>query len=90
MDLFEIIIILVVALIVIGPERLPEVMRTVAKVMRELRAASNSVLRELSDAMEEMPAPPPPATRPVREIGPKPVEPVMQPPTHTPNEPEKP
>lgn len=89
MDLFEIIIILVVALIVIGPERLPEVMRTVAKVLRELRAASNSVMRELSDAVDEMPAPPPAATRPVREIGPKAIEPAPSSPVQSANESEK-
>ena len=55
MDLFEIILILAVALIVIPPERLPEVMRAAGKVMRELRAASNSVIRELGQAFEEEP-----------------------------------
>ena len=44
---------LVVALIVLGPERLPEVLRTVAKVMRELRAASNTVMRELTEGFED-------------------------------------
>jgi Tat protein translocase TatB subunit len=52
----EIILILAVALIVIGPERLPEVMRAVGKVMRELRLASNTVLHELTEGLDE-PAP---------------------------------
>ena len=59
MDLFEIVIILAVALIVLGPERLPEVMRTAGKILRELRLASNTVLHELNDVLEEpQPAPP--------------------------------
>ncbi|HYK64147.1 MAG TPA: twin-arginine translocase TatA/TatE family subunit [Patescibacteria group bacterium] len=58
MDLFEIVIILAVALIVIGPERLPEVLRTTGKILRELRLASNTVLHELTDVMEEPPARP--------------------------------
>ena len=56
MDLFEIILILAVALIVLGPERLPEVMRVTGKVLRELRLASNTMLRELTDALDEPPA----------------------------------
>jgi sec-independent protein translocase protein TatB len=55
-DLFEIVIVLAIALIVLGPERLPEVLRTVGKILRELRAASNTVMRELSDVLEEQPA----------------------------------
>jgi sec-independent protein translocase protein TatA len=52
---FEILLILAIALLVLGPERLPEVIRAGAKLMRELRAASNTVMRELSDAMEDEP-----------------------------------
>jgi len=62
LDLFEIVLILAIALIVVGPERLPEVMRTVGKVLRELRLASNTVLHELTDVLDEprasIPAPP--------------------------------
>ena len=53
LDLFEIVLILAIALIVVGPERLPEVMRTVGKVLRELRLASNTVLHELTDVLDE-------------------------------------
>ncbi|MGH7836429.1 MAG: twin-arginine translocase TatA/TatE family subunit [Candidatus Binataceae bacterium] len=49
MGIAELIVVLVVALIVVPPEKLPEVMRTVGKVLRELRLASNTVMRELSD-----------------------------------------
>jgi len=48
-------LVLVVALIVIPPDRLPEVMRAVGKILRELRLASNTILRELSGAIEEPP-----------------------------------
>jgi Sec-independent protein translocase protein TatA len=51
----EILLFLVVALIVIPPERLPEVMRAAGKILRELRLASNTVLRELSGAIEDPP-----------------------------------
>ena len=44
---------LAVALIVLGPERLPEVLQTLAKILRELRSASNTVLRELSEVADE-------------------------------------
>lgn len=81
MDLFEIVLILVIALIVIGPERLPEVMRVTGKVLRELRLASNTVLRELSEGLDEPPTgarPAAPATPIARETGP-----LVEPPEKT-------
>jgi Sec-independent protein translocase protein TatA len=51
----EIFLFLLVAIIVIPPDHLPEVMRTVGKILRELRLASNTVVRELSGAMEDPP-----------------------------------
>jgi len=63
LDLFEIVLILAIALIVVGPERLPEVMRTVGKILRELRLASNTVLHELTDVLDEPPANAPPAPK---------------------------
>lgn len=45
--------ILVVALIVIPPENLPEVMRAAGKILRELRLASNMVMRELGGALDQ-------------------------------------
>jgi Tat protein translocase TatB subunit len=64
----EILLILAVALVVLGPERMPEVIRAAARILRELRAASNSVMRELSDAMEDDPPRssqlPPPVSEP--------------------------
>ncbi len=66
MNPLEIILILAVALIVLGPERLPEVMRVIGKLLRELRLASNTVLREMSDVLDDEPsrtAPPSAVTR---------------------------
>ena len=81
MDLFEIVLILAIALIVVGPERLPEVMRTLGKVLRELRLASNTVLHELTDVLDEPPANVTPASRPAPPAI-KPPPPV-QPPENT-------
>ncbi len=53
MNIFEILLLLALALIVVGPERLPEVLQMVGKVLRELRMASNTVMRELTEITEE-------------------------------------
>ena len=55
LGIVEIIVILAVALIVIPPENLPDVMRAAGKVLRELRLASNMVVRELSGALDQPP-----------------------------------
>lgn len=49
----EALAILVIALIVLGPEKLPEVVRTVGRVMGELRRMSNSFQNELRDAVDD-------------------------------------
>jgi sec-independent protein translocase protein TatB len=53
LGIVEIIVILAVALIVIPPENLPEVMRAAGKILRELRLASNMVMRELGGALDQ-------------------------------------
>lgn len=53
MGIFEILLLLAIALIVIPPDDLPQVLRAAGKVMRELRLASNTVMRELSSAIGE-------------------------------------
>ncbi len=55
MSILEILVLLIVALIVIPPERLPEVMQMVGKLLRELRLASNTIVRELSGAIDDPP-----------------------------------
>lgn len=67
MGISELIIVLVIALIVIPPEKLPEVMRTLGKVLRELRLASNTVVRELTEVVEDplsIRQPPPAVSKP--------------------------
>jgi len=54
-SIVEILLLLAVALIVIPPDRLPEVMRAAGKILRELRLASNTIVRELSGAVEDPP-----------------------------------
>jgi len=51
LGIFEILLFLIIALIVIPPDDLPQVMRTAGKLMRELRLASNTVMREISSAI---------------------------------------
>jgi Tat protein translocase TatB subunit len=55
LGLFEIIIVLAVALIVLGPERMPEVVRMAMQIIREVRTAANEAMREITEAMEENP-----------------------------------
>lgn len=60
----EILVVLVVALIVLGPNRLPEAARSVGKAMAELRRVTSGVQAEVRDAFSEVPSyptPPPPA-----------------------------
>lgn len=69
----EIALIMVIALIVFGPRRLPELMRTVGKLMGQLRRASDDLRREVlfSDEMSSLkdainPLSPPPVPPPLR------------------------
>jgi sec-independent protein translocase protein TatB len=49
----ELLVILLVALIVLGPEKLPEAARKVGNVMRELRRMSSGFQAEVRDALAE-------------------------------------
>jgi len=49
----EIIIILVVALVVFGPQRLPELARAIGKVMHELNKAMQDVKTKIETETEE-------------------------------------
>jgi sec-independent protein translocase protein TatB len=59
----EILVILLVALIFLGPEKLPEVARQIGKVMGEVRKISNGFQREIQEAMR-VPDDPKPAESP--------------------------
>jgi len=66
LGIVEILVLLIVALIVIPPENLPEVARAAGKILREFRLASNTIMRELSGVIEEpvRPIAAPPAADP--------------------------
>ncbi len=49
----ELLLILVVALIVLGPGRLPEVARNLGKMVREFRKATSEVTREFTLEVEK-------------------------------------
>ena len=57
----ELILILVVALIVFGPQRLPELARSLGKGLAEFRRASADLREQFLSATEPPPAPRPPA-----------------------------
>lgn len=63
----ELLIILVVALLVFGPAKLPELARSLGKGMAEFRRASNDLRRTLSEAAEEPRIQPPPKPAKVAE-----------------------
>jgi Tat protein translocase TatB subunit len=58
----ELIVILLVALLVVGPKRLPEMSRTIGKSLRELRKTTEDMRRsiefDIEDDQEDPPAPP--------------------------------
>jgi Tat protein translocase TatB subunit len=84
----ELLVILVVALIVLGPERMPEIARALGKAMAELRRATSGLTEELHNArilleeqaeaaMREHPAPKPPdSPAAMPEPGPLPAGPA--------------
>lgn len=83
----ELIIILVLALLLLGPEKLPEMAKLAGKTMREFEKATNDVRgtveRELHRLEQEadLPAPPPAATPAATVVELKPVpQPVVAPP----------
>jgi TatA/E family protein of Tat protein translocase len=72
----EILVILVVALLVFGPDKLPELARSLGRGLSEFRRASNDLRRSVLEAAEEPrsgKAPLPPAAAP-REVPAPPVE----------------
>jgi Tat protein translocase TatB subunit len=48
----ELIVILLVALVIVGPKRLPEVGRSIGKSLRELRRATDEVRYSFEDSLD--------------------------------------
>lgn len=83
----EVVVILLVALLVFGPQKLPEVARQVGGAMRQLRQMQDTVKSELRTVMAEEEQQPrysdrqrPPDTPPAP---PAPATPALQEPDHT-------
>lgn len=53
----ELMVILVLALIVFGPKRLPEMGKSIGKGLKEFRKAQSDIKREISEGLRETPAP---------------------------------
>jgi Sec-independent protein translocase protein TatA len=90
LSILEIAVVLLVALVVIGPEKLPDVLVAIGRLMRELRLASNTVMRELTSTADDLPevlrpyrspetGPPPPARTPEKSAAPDPAPPAGEP-----------
>lgn len=57
----ELILIMLVALLVFGPKRLPEMARSLGRAFRNFQQESSKALEQLRDATEADPTPPVPA-----------------------------
>lgn len=80
----ELVVILVVALIVLGPKRLPEVAQALGKALAELRKATGGITDELRNAQVMLEqeirtaAKPQPSTAPVKPVAAANTEPVVR------------
>jgi sec-independent protein translocase protein TatB len=50
----ELLVIVLIALVVLGPQRLPDAMRTVGRVMGEVKRISSGFQQEITDAISDM------------------------------------
>ena len=76
----EILVVLVIALVVFGPKRLPEVGRQVGGALRELRKVQDSVQSELRGVLDETAGP----VRGMFSAEPSTDEPSYEPPSYDP------
>jgi len=58
----ELMVILVLALIVFGPKKLPEMGRSIGKGLREFRKAQMDIKREITEGLDESPSQEKPST----------------------------
>lgn len=63
----EIVVIAALALIVFGPERLPEIARNIGKAIREVRRMASDVKDEFDFSFEDEQPPPQPEPKPEAE-----------------------
>src|SRR3954451_5836217 len=73
----EILVILVIALIVLGPKRLPDAGRQVGRFISEIRHWSSAVQREIRDVIDLDGEPPPPPPTAAPNAMPAPAEPSV-------------
>lgn len=59
----ELLLIAVLALLIFGPRRLPEIGRTAARALREFRKATAEITSELRSELDEPKEPPKPGPR---------------------------
>jgi sec-independent protein translocase protein TatA len=69
----ELVAILVVALLIFGPAKLPELARTLGRGMAEFRRASSELRQSLTVPPEETPATPPPPQGPADQMASAPI-----------------
>jgi Tat protein translocase TatB subunit len=89
----ELVLILIIAVIVLGPDKIPETMRTIGKAMREIRTITEGfqkeLNKELAEVTKEAPAQPAPAqpapaaTAPAATVAPAAAEAVSEQPIPT-------
>jgi sec-independent protein translocase protein TatB len=58
----ELLVIAIVALLILGPDKLPDAMRKLGRATRELRRITSGFEAELRDALSDAPEPPAPKT----------------------------
>jgi Tat protein translocase TatB subunit len=68
----ELLVIMVIALLVLGPKRLPEVARSLGRGMSEFRRASSELRNSLTQPVEEPPKPERESAPAAQEEPPKP------------------
>jgi len=79
----ELVIILVIALLVLGPGKLPDVGAALGKSIREFRKASSDVQEAVNVSVDTSPLPPTPAATQAPAATAAPVAPVTAPPAET-------
>lgn len=78
----ELLVILVVALLIFGPSKLPEMARSLGRGMAEFRRASSDLRSSLIEAAEDKPEPPSTPTPTAAEAdSPEPTPPKEDPPS---------